>query len=150
MKYTDSRFVELSFGASVDSSEQIEDCGQSHILTFLFHRSREKLLITNGLVEPSGCGTHWIKVSQFSGFGYKQFFGPLQPVASIYASEQVNTSAGVSICGVGFGVVVVVIVKFGVVAVVIVDFGVVAVVIVDFGVVVVVIVDFAVVVVTNC
>ncbi len=102
-----SRYIKyvnrLAEGSAGTAWEQAGDGGHSHILTWLFHKSREKLSITRGLREPSLCGTHWINVVQSSGFGYKQFSAPLQPVAAILAFEHVNPSAGVTNCGDGLG-----------------------------------------------
>ncbi len=38
---------------------------------------------TWGLPDPSGCGIHCMNELQFAGFGYKQSFGPRQPVFAI-------------------------------------------------------------------
>jgi hypothetical protein len=68
---------------------QVELDGQSHSFLLSFHSKPEGQGITTGVpVLLSALTVHWMKELQFSGLGYRQSFGPLQPVAAISSSEQ--------------------------------------------------------------
>jgi hypothetical protein len=80
----------------------VEFWGQSHSFLLSFHSRPAGQGITTGFPDPSGCGTHCMNELQLAGFGYKQSFGPRQPVLAISSLGHWTPGGGA-----GLGVVVV-------------------------------------------